>query len=277
MLQSDVLLDYCDSNLKMFVGERLLNKILGKSALAHALGWAAVMHFEAEAGIGPRPTLTRLQRATGLNRTLAAFFAVLRMARMVTVEVDETDRRVKYIVPSRRVVEGLRGWLDVQLEYGERFGFIPPGHAMRLRKDDEYSQRFVRCSRYILENVGSTIEGVPLWSWLCGVDCGDRIGYSLLRLDGLERVKHSAKVEGPLWFPFSSVRLAAELGVSKSHVRNVVNTAERRGFVAQDYDQRALALTEAYFEDTNRWFARTFALFSEAATRAARPDHASSS
>jgi hypothetical protein len=268
-LPRDVLLDYCQSNLKMFVGERLVNKILGKSVFAHALGRAVVMHFEAQAGIGPRPTLTRLQRATGLGRTLAAFFAALRVARLVTVEVDVSDRRVKYIVPSTRVVEGLRGWNEVQLEYGERFGFIPAGHAKRLREDDAYSKRFLCCSRHILENIHRTIEGVPLWTWLSGIDCGDRIGYGLLRLDGLERAKLARNVEGPVWFPFSSVRMAADLGVSKSHVRNVVNAAEERGFLKQDYEERALALTDAFFEDTYRWLTAAFGLFAETARRAA--------
>ncbi len=262
----DVLLEYCESNLTMFIGERIVNKLLSRSVMCHALGRVVIMHFEAKRGIGSRPTLTRLQRSIGLERTLAAFFAMLRVAGLVAVEGDVVDRRIKYLVPSRHVIEGLRGWLVVQLTYGERLGFIAPGYAARLQDDDAYAERFYCCVRHVLENVDRAIEGIPLWTWLSTVECGDRIGYSLLRADGVARP--SSLPSERTWFSLGSPRVASDLGVSKSHVRNVINEAEARGYLRQDARNQTISLEASFFEETHRWFARTFALFGTSAARA---------
>ena len=73
---------YCaNSILPMHFGEKLINKIFGRNLQSHAAGLLAVMHCEAELGLGERPTLTRIQAEMGRSRTLSGFFALLRFAR----------------------------------------------------------------------------------------------------------------------------------------------------------------------------------------------------
>ena len=82
-----------DGILRMLWGEKVINKIFGRATQSHAAGLAIVMHFEALEGLGQRPTLALVQAQIGSPRTLSAFFALLRWAGFVHVEIDPADRR----------------------------------------------------------------------------------------------------------------------------------------------------------------------------------------
>ena len=89
---------YCDGILRLHWNERLINKIFGRALQSHAAGRLVVQHYQWQLRGAPRPTLALLQRRMpGGARTLATFFAVLRLAGMVAVDIDPGDRRVRYL------------------------------------------------------------------------------------------------------------------------------------------------------------------------------------
>ena len=80
---------YCDGILRLHWNERLINKIFGRALQSHAAGRLVVQHYQWQLRGAPRPTLALLQRRMpGGARTLATFFAVLRLAGMVAVDID---------------------------------------------------------------------------------------------------------------------------------------------------------------------------------------------
>ena len=96
---------YCHGILRLHWNERLINKIFGRALQSHAAGRMVVQHFQWQREGAPRPTLALLQRQAGSGgRTLATFFAVLRLAGMVSAEPDVRDRRVRYLVPGPRLL-----------------------------------------------------------------------------------------------------------------------------------------------------------------------------
>ncbi len=95
----------------MHFGEKLINKIFGRSLQSHAAGLLAVMHFQAQLGLGDAPTLSAIQQSFGKSRTLSSFFALLRLAGYMNAVPDDTDRRVLIMVPQPPLLDGLRTWL----------------------------------------------------------------------------------------------------------------------------------------------------------------------
>ena len=135
---------YCDGILRLHWNERLINKIFGRALQSHAAGRLVVQHYQWQLRGAPRPTLALLQRRMpGGARTLATFFAVLRLAGMVAVDIDPDDRRVRYLVPTPRLLDGLRRAQDA-LRAG-RFHPRLAGvyHALHRRRRDRLCRR--RC------------------------------------------------------------------------------------------------------------------------------------
>ncbi len=263
-----LLLEYCDSLLQMHTGERLINKIFARAMQSHALGRVIIMHYEAQAGVGNRPTLTRLQNEIGYSRTLVSFFALLRVAKLVTVEADGDDRRIKYLVPSARVIDGLRQWLVRHLRCCEALHLVEPGMAERLEHDDALFALYIRHSRFILNNITQRFMQFPSINWFMEHDCGDRIALCLIREHFRHALAHGEHPDSPTWFRLGGSRIASDLGISKSHVRNVINEAEQRGLLMHDETRHAMALTAAFITEACEWFTNNFSFFAETALRA---------
>jgi hypothetical protein len=265
-----VMFDYCEDVLKMFVGVRLINKVFGRVVQSHALGRMMIQHFDAAAGIGERPTLTRLQNDIGHARTLAAFFGLLRVTGLVVTESSPGDRRVKYLVPTARANQGLRVWLLPKLKSCERMGMIETGFTDKLAASDKLFTSYVRQSIYILDNVNRQFPQFPMINRLHTFDCGDRIAFFLLREHYRVVLSNtSAQADELLWFKFSSSLVAAKLGVSKSHVRNVINEAEQLAAIRHDDVRHHVALEQRFVNEAHDWLMNTLMLFAETAKRAA--------
>lgn len=243
---------YCArSILRMHVGERLINKIFGRNVQSHAAGLVLVMHCEAEIGLGPRPTLALVQQEIGRSRTLAAFVALLRLAGYLQLEPHPDDARKRYLVPRAPLFDGLRQWIVHHLRCCEMLGLIAEGIAERVASDDEICHRYIGRSRTLLARTRQAMAGDGAWAWLDRFDCGDRIGLFLLHA-------HDAAATDPgaseRWFVFSSRDIAARLGISHSHVRNVVNRAETEGLLLQDRRAHRLALSPRFLGEARAWF-----------------------
>lgn len=237
---------YCaNSILPMHFGEKLINKIFGRNLQSHAAGLLAVMHCEAELGIGERPTVTRIQAEMGRTRTLSGFFALLRFARFIEAVDDAADRRAKILLAKPPLLDGLKTWLSHHMTCAEVAGLLPTGSTHRLKSDEDFTLRYIAASRLMLDRVRSHMaSGRDAWSWFDGFDCGDRIALALVRAHYEHPGEHEMR-----WFVLETRQLAERLGISHSHLRNVMNGAEARGFLLQDRRAHRNALTPLMLDD----------------------------
>lgn len=265
---------YCDGILRLHWNERLINKIFGRALQSHAAGRLVVQHYQWQLRGAPRPTLALLQRRMpGGARTLATFFAVLRLAGMVAVDIDPGDRRVRYLVPTPRLLDGLRTWVRHHLHCAEALGALPPGHAQRLDSDTDYFAAFLAGADHILDRLAETRGRFGGWDWFDQRDGGGRIAMLLLR----EHCRvHRPGEEGSTPFPLRASELAQRLGFSHSHVRNLVNEATAQGHLTQDAPRGLVALTPRFQAELQIWLQHLLGWFAETAAMAQHHLHARS-
>lgn len=247
-------LRHTDRVLQMFTGERLINKIFGKVLQSHAMGRLVIAHFDWKAGAGPQPTLASLQEQTQGGRTLAAFVGIAKVARLINAVPNADDRRQKYLVPSDRIVAGLRDWLHHHLELAETVGLMPPGCAQRLKEDEAYFEAFVRASTLVIDGVQQAATRFMQWHWFEGRECGQRIAYALLQAHYRACLDHALPVHESRELDITGGAIARLLGLSKSHVRNVLNGAEQYGILIHDESRRRMWLTEAFLLEARDQF-----------------------
>lgn len=261
---ANALLRHTDQVLHLFVGERLINKIFARVFQSHAMGRLVIAHFDWRAGAGPGPTLSWLQKRTGCGRTLAAFIGVARVARLVSVIPDPADARRRQLVPGPRVIDGLRLWLIHHLELAEALSLIPAGCAARLCLDTPYFEAFVRASIVVVDHLDDWKRDHPLWQWFEAHECGQRIAYAYLREHFRGCLASGAPFDQPRPVPLTGGQVAAMLGLSKSHVRNVLNGAERLGILAHDERRRSICLSEHFLKESRGAFVQLLALMAQA-------------
>lgn len=265
---------YCHGILRLHWNERLINKIFGRALQSHAAGRMVVQHFQWQREGAPRPTLALLQRQGGSGgRTLATFFAVLRLAGMVSAEPDVRDRRMRYLVPGPRLLDGLRTWVMHHLQCAEALGVLAGGHAARLGADADYFESFLCRADTILDRLAAHRGRFGGWDWFDQREGGGRVAMLLLR----EHCRTAAFAGGvgaaPL-FPLRAQDLAGRLGFSHSHVRNLVNDATAEGLLTQEARRGLVALTPRFEADLRSWLYQLLGWFAEAAQAAdqgARP------
>lgn len=258
---------YCDAILRMHWGERLINKMFGRAMQSHAAGRLVVQHYRWQEEGAPRPTLALLQRhAAGGTRTLATFFAMLRLAGMVAAESDPGDRRIRYLTPQARLVDGLRGWIAHHLRCCEALELLDAGHAQRLENEPAFFAAFVCRAGRILDRLAEHRGRFGGWSWFDGRDGGGRLAMLLLR-DHLDAHPHAASP--PVSFPLRARELASGLGLSHSHIRNMLREAVAAGFLAHDAGRGHVQLTPRFQDDLARWLSQFLGWFADVA-RAAR-------
>jgi hypothetical protein len=269
---AQAMLQHTEQVLKMFAGERLINKVFAKVFQSHAMGRLVIAYFDWKAGVGAPPTLARLQAETGCRRTLAAFVGIAKVARVVTSEPHPSDRRNKVLVPGQRVVQGLRDWLHHHLTLAEVIQLMPVGCADALREDDRYFERFVRASIVVIEGMPQIRQRFPLWDWFERHECGLRIAYALLQSHYKLNLQLGNSIHQPVELDVSGAGVAHLLGLSKSHVRNVLNGAEQLGILTHDESRRSLRLSIAFLDEARESFVAILSLMALAHDRSQQID-----
>lgn len=264
------LLRHTDHVLRLFIGERLINKIFARVFQSHAMGRLVIAHFDWKVGAGPRPTLAWLQAKTGCGRTLAAFIGIAKVARLVSAERDPHDRRQRFLVPGDRVVEGLRDWLRHHFLLAEALGRMPAGSARRLCEDRGYFERYVRATALVIDGLAEARGRFVRWEWFESHECGLRIAYAYLRAHCLCTMETGVSVQEPQWFEMGAGNIARMLGISKSHVRNVINGAERLAAIEHDAPRRRVRLTRGFLDESRESMMHLLALMAIAHERAVR-------
>lgn len=262
------LLRHTEVVMKLFVGERLINKVFARVLQSHAMGRLVIAHFDWRSGAGPRPTLQWLQARSGCGRTLAAFVAIARVARLIRTETDPDDGRRKYLVPSERIIDGLREWLRHYLEMAEAMGLMPEAVHLRLGMDADYFERYVRASIVVIDGFAVRRDHFPLWQWFEDHECGQRIAYALLREHCRACLRDGTPADEPIPLALTGEQIAHMLGLSKSHVRNVLNGAEKLGALFHDTRRRNVRLATPFLVEARESFIHLFSLMAVAHERA---------
>ena len=260
-------MNHCAASiLPMHMGERLINKIFGRALPSHAAGMIAIMHAESRLGLGEPATLGVLQDTFGSRRTLASFIALLKLAKFVDAVEKADDRRTRFLVPTEQMTAGLRSWLSHHLQCAEIAGMdLPqPNMSERLEADEQFYIRFM-ASRSLLERTRQSLQqGDHAWAWFDRFDCGDRIALKLCA----EHFSTEPEHHGDHWFPLGSRMFASQLGISHSHLRNIVNAAEKAGYLYQDRGPGNVRLSKRFLDDVRNWHLMYWSWIAETAAAA---------
>ncbi|WP_148219663.1 helix-turn-helix domain-containing protein [Azospirillum sp. B510] len=256
-----VLAEFCDRLVGPLRGQRLMIKLFGQRAPTEIAARIVLMHATARAP-EERPTLTRIQERLPGTRQTAAFVALLRGFGIVHTERDPRDARIRYLVPGPVILDGLRGWLALHLSCHRR---LAGGEdlAERLHGDPGFHDRVLGECEILLDPRHRALLRFPELAWLDEHDSGLYLALTLAER-GLAR---SGAEDG--WVDAPASDLARLLGVSRSHIRNLINAMEMRGLVRQDERRRRLLPTQHFTGMVERWACHQLHGIAAAARRAA--------
>jgi hypothetical protein len=198
---------------------------------------------------GPRPTLTALQAMVDSSpRQTAACVAALRAVRLVGVESDPGDKRVKHLRAAPALVSevGRSGRLLVAAM--DTLRDRHPGRAAALAHPDRLGDLIYRSAAHVLRH-GMLTDPFPRILRLTRRDCG----YPLLT--AIVGAHYAATIPGaadPL--PLSLRALADRLGVSRAHVGNLLQEAQTAGWFRTS-DRRLMHVDPSLLEEFEFWAA----------------------
>lgn len=252
--------------LPMHLGQRVINKIFGQAMQSHAAGLIVIMHCEALLNAGPRPTLSAIQQKFNRPRTLATFVGLLKYAGFVRVEPDPADRRVKFLVPQAQLFDGLRDWLVHHLQCADIAGIpISSKPPTLLLTEQDFELHFIAHTRALIDRTRDELQKNHAWAWFDRFDCGDRIALMLLSA----HYDNRQPTDTETWFVRGGDALADQIGVSRSHIHNVLNAAENAGYLRLDRDQGRMRLTPQFLTDAQQWYYSFWSWLAEAFDEAA--------
>lgn len=254
-----VLAFFCDQLVAPLRGQRLMIKLFGQRAPTEIAARIVMMHITARSPAA-RPTLTRIQDRLPGARQTAAFIALLRGFGIVQTERDAADGRIRYLVPGPAILDGLRGWMALHLDCHQRLAPDGAGHRSRLLSDQAFFEAFVRRCEPWLDQSNRPLTRFPDLAWLDEHDSGLCLALTL--------AEHHHRQPSGGWIEAPSADLAHALGVSKSHIRNLINAMERRGLVLQDDRRQRLRFESRFAETIERWFCHQVTWLATAARRA---------
>jgi DNA-binding MarR family transcriptional regulator len=266
-----MLAEFCDRLVAPLRGQRLMIKLFGQRAPTEIVAWIVLMHATARTP-EERPTLTRLQERLPGTRQTAAFVALLRGFGIVQTERDPRDGRIRYLVPGPIILDGLRDWLALHLACHRR---LAGGEDLgeRLRGDSGFYDRLLCECELLLDPRNRALLRFPELAWLDEHDSGLYLALTLVERSLTQAAAGDALDDGGGgWVEASASDLAGLLGVSRSHIRNLINAMELRGLVRQDERRRRLLPTPHFTELVERWVCHQIDGIAAAARRAERGD-----
>lgn len=253
-----VFVGFCDQLIAPLRGQRLMIKLFGQRAPTEIVAHIVMMHMSARQPV-ERPTLTRLQMRLPGPRQTAAFVAVLRGLSLVTIERDPGDGRIRYLVPGSVILEGLRGWLALHLDCHALLTEAG-GLSVRLRDDQSfYAETIRQCATWLCRD-SRPLTGFPDLAWTDEHDSGIHLALTLVARSAAGR--HVVDV--------STAELATMLGVSRSHIRNLLAAMEERRLLRFDDGRRRLTLMPGFVASVEAWFCHQVTWLAAAAARADR-------
>jgi hypothetical protein len=216
--------------LASYTGQPLLNKLVGEEARWMIGGFALFLHFtrdldDASAGA----TLARIQALCTAYRQaspgrVAALVGLMCLSGHLARVTARSDRRVRRLEPTEAMLAVVREWMRAHLGPLHLLDdAIDPG---ALVEDPRYVPAFYREAGELFFAGSRVIEAVPGIRLFMGRDAGYMV---LLRL-WLAAPDGSLPPRGRLALPYEAT--GRQFGVSRAHVRKLMEQAAREGLVA---------------------------------------------
>lgn len=201
-------------------------------------------------------TLGRLQRevtdlGVASRNRVEAQVSYLRKYGFLSQQPHASDRRVRLLVPNHALLARDAAVLDLVID-GLRAIGLSPGDGYKLPLDAELHRAMRRATLPHLPGISRLIRRhLPLAPFFAH-DCGYMILLLLLR---------SAREEGDGVISTGYQRLATKTGVSRTHVRRIVEAARDIGLLTTTArGGHDIRLTPMMWHAADRWFADQFAL-----------------
>lgn len=201
-------------------------------------------------------TLGRLQRevtelGVASRNRVEAQVSCLRKYGFLTQQPHASDRRVRLLVPNAALLARDAGILGHLLDGLSEFG-LSPTEGLKGPPSPELHRAMRRATLPRLPGISRLIRRhLPLAPFFAH-DCGYMILLLLLR---------GARERGDDTVLTGYQRLATQTGVSRTHVRRIVEAARDAGLlVTSARGGHDIRLTPQMWHTADRWFADTFAL-----------------
>lgn len=252
---------YTEQLLAQRRGERLLNKLLAQREREMIGFLILVEHYATCAGKPPLTMGRLLTSGFGSARRIAGFVQLLRWAGLAHVGVDPTDGRRRIVTPSVRLIALHRNWTLAALRQIDRFLEQPVLEQVFHRFPDFHGLACRIGAEEIFQGQAFAVGLHPLVDFLTPYRGGHLIAASLA---------HASYVDGRQINPvaLSYGRLARRLGVSRSHIMNVFNTAEANGLLTCRATGAEIRLSPRSEQDLLRYFAYELAFIARHALAA---------
>ncbi len=243
--------------LALYEGNHLFNRLILEEG-RYLCYLAALSLHSAQDMAQPSTWLTlgRLQRevtALGVasRNRVEAQVSCLRKYGLLTQQPHASDRRVRLLVPNDAFVSHDARTLDLFLNGLGEFG-LSPTPARGSVSGTELHRAIRRATLPNLPALSRLIRRHPQLSPFFAHDCGYMVLLLLLR---------NAAASGGRGVSTGYQRLAVQAGVSRTHVRRIIEAARDAGLLTTEArGGHDIRLTPAMWHAADRWFADQFAL-----------------
>lgn len=246
-----------DGKLALYDGNHLFNRLILEEG--RFLCYLAVLSLHAGQDMAQSSTwltLGRLQRevtelGVASRNRVEAQVSCLRKYGFLAQQPHASDRRVRLLVPSAGLLARDAGILGLLLDGLSAFG-LSPTEGRKGAPDANLHKAMRRATLAHLPGLSRLIRRhLPLAPFFAH-DCGYMIMLLLLR---------GARENGGGAITAGYQRLATQTGVSRTHVRRIVEAARDAGLVATSVrGGHDIRLTPQMWHAADRWFADQFAL-----------------
>lgn len=215
------------SAVQLFEGRYLVNKAMANVS-RQTVGMAILSSYFGQAEktgtfLSSIQTLTTAMGVCSKN-TAAANVALLdRLGLVVRVE-NPKDRRWMYIQPTEELISAARDYHRIFLTAAD--ALFPPGNYRALYdRDQSVQERSFSVGLYSYIALHTSVFNFEHSRVFMGTDGGTILLFKLMSLEGPGWQAGNSTVE----FPYEEI--GASFGLSRTHVRRLMNNAEAAGFV----------------------------------------------
>ena len=258
-----------DGLLDLFENDHLVNRLILEEGRYMSYLTALALHAAQDMSVSSTwLTLGRLQREVtelgfASRNRVEAQISCLKKYGMLTQQPQSSDRRVRLLQPTAKMLERDATVLELHLRAIERLEGCPPG-GFAGDLTPELHRAIRRTTLNHLESIGRLIRRHKPLAAFMEHDCGYMIMLLLLQ---------SARETGSECSATCFQRLATQTGVSRTHVRRLLESVRDAGLLTLGgRGGHDIRLNEQMWHAVDLWFAQELALVAYLFAEARRQD-----
>jgi hypothetical protein len=245
---------FVDALLGLYEGDAFLNRLLleaGRMVIFTNINCLHAGYDKADRATWP--TMRLLQEVTtpfgvASPRRIEDLVARLIHCGLLESVVSQRDRRFRILTPTARMLSLDQDWLSAHYQ-PLRVMFPDPGYALPVRRDPgfQHAQRLVAIGFFTL--AAQILTGNPAMMLFLSRDVGVMVLIKLIQMTS-DRERSPERL--------SYTDLGARFGVSRTHVRTLLQDAEQAGLVSlPGRGGRLVELTPAMLQAFDRFVAES--------------------